>query len=699
MAGERARPRPRRPALVLVALAGRGRADERVRDRPRHGSLALRLRGRRRDRGAQPAPRALARSLRRALVRPAGAALVGPPPLERDRRRRARRRRIPGLAGGRRGRPGALARALPRAVGALRARRQEPFPAGLLVALAGGQRAPPRLCAPPARSRVRARLPARTADPGPQPGARAARSAHGMNALRTRMGSIRWPSATWPALGALALGLAVVLLRPPIPIDETRYLEVFHESLRGNPVLLRLLGEPYAEKPPLLFWVARLLTWLAGPRAGAMRCVPLIAAAAPVLIVGRLGQRLGLTLAGWCQAALWIGSLSTQFLHFDPLLTLSVWAAMDAWLRRSTTGFTLWSAAALLAKGPVAYLFLIPFAWSLAPLRERRPGDTARTALALVLALVPLAAWAITAATMGGEDFARALLWDRWAGRVAGETHHARGLFFYLPVVLVGSLPATALLFRRKGPLDEGVAREWSRRIGWSLVVILVLFTLISGKQAHYLEPAVPGLALWLAWRIESRPDELPRLRFGIRVHAALFLCLAVVLAVFLPRATTSVGTHGSDLIASGGFAWPLAITAGIALLALACTWVARLGARELLALGFLGVGLAALPLHWLGGELLFPHRLADALQSGPEKVAYLGSSHHGVYALLSPVPEVEKLRDAVEVSSWSLRNPESLVVADPKELGDQVPPGLVVVARDVVHRTPVLVLRRGRDS
>jgi 4-amino-4-deoxy-L-arabinose transferase-like glycosyltransferase len=511
-----------------------------------------------------------------------------------------------------------------------------------------------------------------------------------------RTGPVRWPPATWPALGALAFGLAVVLVRPPIPIDETRYLEVFHESLRGNPLLLRLLGEPYAEKPPLLFWVARLLTWLAVPPDVALRCVPPLAAAATVLVVGRLGQRLGLGLAGWLQAVLWIGSLSAQFLHFDPLVTLAVWAAMDAWVRRSAAGFTLWSAAALLAKGPVAYLFLIPLAWSLSPLREWRAGDTARAARALALALVPLAAWAIAAATLGGEDFARALLWDRWAGRVASSAPHARPLYFYLPIVLVGSLPATPLLFRRAGRLDEGGAREWSRRLGRTLVAILLLFTLIRGKQAHYLEPAVPGLALWLAWRIESRPEELAPLRLGIRAHVSLFLCMAVVGALFLPRAAPSVGTHGRDLLDGGGFALPLALTAGIALLALASTWTARLGARGLLVIGFLGVSLAALPLHWLGGELLFPHRLADALQSGPEKVAYLGSSHHGVYALLSPSPEVEKLDDALELGSWSERNPDSLVVADSKALGEEVPRGLVVVARDVVHRTPVLVLRRG---
>jgi len=485
-------------------------------------------------------------------------------------------------------------------------------------------------------------------------------------------------------------------MRPPLPIDETRYLEVFHESLRGSPLLLRLLGEPYAEKPPLLFWVARTLTWLPIPPDFALRCLPALSAAASVLVVERLGRRLGLTLAGWLQAGLWIGSISGQFLHFDPLVTLSVWAAVDAWVRRSELGFTAWSAAALLAKGPVAYLFLIPLVWSLTPLRAWRPGDKARAARGLALALIPLAAWAISAAALGGKEFGQALLWDRWAGRVAGNVAHARGLYFYVPVVLVGSLPATFLLFGRRQPQDEGGAREWSTRLGWALLGILVLFTLIRGKQAHYLEPAAPALALWLAWRIESRPHELRLLRMGARAQFGLLLVLAALGALLLPRAAASVGTRGSDLIAARGFLLPMAIVAFIAVLGLVATTRQRLSAHGLLIVTLCGMSAGALPIHWLAGELLFPHELAEALRSSSAKVAYLGSSHHGVYALLAPTPELDRLNDAVELSSWSELHPDSLVLVDPKALGEQVPPGLVVVARDVVHRAPVLVLRRG---
>jgi len=48
------------------------------------------------------------------------------------------------------------------------------------------------------------------------------------------------------------------------------------------------------------------------------------------------------------------------------------------------------------------------------------------------------------------------------------------------------------LLFRR-APRSDAV---WRGRTAWSLVAILLAFTLISGKQAHYLIPAHPALAV-----------------------------------------------------------------------------------------------------------------------------------------------------------------------------------------------------------
>ena len=58
----------------------------------------------------------------------------------------------------------------------------------------------------------------------------------------------------------LFLSLAVVAIaltiRPPLPVDETRYLAVAWDMwLKGNYLVPHLNGAPYSHKPPLLFWL------------------------------------------------------------------------------------------------------------------------------------------------------------------------------------------------------------------------------------------------------------------------------------------------------------------------------------------------------------------------------------------------------------------------------------------------------------
>ncbi|MBI2235329.1 MAG: glycosyltransferase family 39 protein, partial [Micavibrio aeruginosavorus] len=65
-----------------------------------------------------------------------------------------------------------------------------------------------------------------------------------------------YPSLFVP-LSFLGMFLAVVLLRPLLPIDETRYVTVAWEMfLRHDPLApLTVNGTPYHHKPPLLFWL------------------------------------------------------------------------------------------------------------------------------------------------------------------------------------------------------------------------------------------------------------------------------------------------------------------------------------------------------------------------------------------------------------------------------------------------------------
>ena len=54
----------------------------------------------------------------------------------------------------------------------------------------------------------------------------------------------------------LVLVLGAIIMRPLLPIDETRYLSVAWEMhTSGSYLVPHLNGELYSHKPPLLFWL------------------------------------------------------------------------------------------------------------------------------------------------------------------------------------------------------------------------------------------------------------------------------------------------------------------------------------------------------------------------------------------------------------------------------------------------------------
>lgn len=496
-------------------------------------------------------------------------------------------------------------------------------------------------------------------------------------------------SARGPALCLLAVTLGVVLVRPPLPLDETRYLAVFRETLGSNPFLLRLLGLPYAEKPPLLFWLGRLLAQLPIAPETAQRLVPSLVGFLSVVFVTRLGRRAGLALAGWAQAALLLAFLPVQYVLFDPLLACCVWGAVDAWVARRDKLAWIGASAALLAKGPVALLFLATFFWTTLPLRGTREGNGKRALAILAPALLPLAAWAIGAAILGGPEFARALLWDRWAGRVVSSFAHQRALWFYVPVLLFGALPGTLVWL---APRQKG-APEWERRTELAVVALFVVFTLISGKQAHYLVPLGPALALLVAARVERSDAALRWLRVGVRAELGL-VTLAVLAAPFLRKALAhSAGTDGREFLAGPGLWLALGFSLACALAALVFVLRPR-PARALLAASVLGVGGAMLGAHAIAGEILYPHALERALRAYPERdLGFLGRAHYGVYEILAAPRRPERLRPEL-LEGWRRAHPTGLVLAEEEVLAGTIPDGLEPIAADTIHRIDVLLLR-----
>jgi 4-amino-4-deoxy-L-arabinose transferase-like glycosyltransferase len=309
----------------------------------------------------------------------------------------------------------------------------------------------------------------------------------------------------------LVVAVAGILARPLLPVDETRYLAVAWEMREGGHWLVpRLNGEIYSHKPPLLFWLINLV-WtftgvsefagrLVGPAFGAGSIVATAALARRLWPEdARVGGRAALVLAGTLPFTLYAG-----LTMFDSMLTLATVLGMTVLARPGPRAW-LWLGAALAfgayAKGPVILIHLVPAAL-LSPLwtGERWRAAALRLAKAVGVGLVIVGVWLVPALVTGGEEYSHAVLWTQSAGRMAASFAHERAVWFFVPL-----LPILLWPWLWSGGLWGGL-RHASLRADRGLrlcavwgAATLLLFSLISGKQVHYLIPALPAAALVVA--------------------------------------------------------------------------------------------------------------------------------------------------------------------------------------------------------
>lgn len=348
----------------------------------------------------------------------------------------------------------------------------------------------------------------------------------------------------WTPLGlwlvVMAAGLA---LRPPLPVDETRYLAVAWEMWRdGNFLVPHLNGEAYSDKPPLLFWLINLGWGIFGVNEWWPRMVAPLFGLGSLFLTGALARRLWPESEETALAAPLIlfgcvfWALYTTLTMFDMILTFftltGLLGVVSAWRGGGLRGFALLAAGiglGVLTKGPAILVHVLPVAllapwWGpgLGPAPAWGWGRWYGGVLAALLSGAALAlAWAVPAALAGGEAYAQAIFWGQSAGRMVESFAHGRPWWWYVAI-----LPPMILPWTVWPPLWRGLAGlPWSDGgvrfcLGWFAAAFAV-FSLISGKQPHYLLPLFPALALIAAHALPGQGRRLDLRVPGLAAAAA----------------------------------------------------------------------------------------------------------------------------------------------------------------------------------
>lgn len=336
--------------------------------------------------------------------------------------------------------------------------------------------------------------------------------------------------------------------------DEPRYAAVGRAMAQtGQFVTPVLWGQPWFEKPPLLYWMtaAGTATGL-GPELSARLPVALFSllclAASYFLLRREFGSRaaavsvtLLATSAGW----LAYSDLCLTDLPMAGCFSLAVFAALPLVRLQSEIGHTAGRFAAIgallglatLAKGLVPIALAVPFFWFLRRLWRQ-------WWVAIVAFLAVALPWYVAVYQANGDTFLQQFFWKQEIQRIYSPVlQHVQPWYYYFPILLFALFPWTPLagLLARRGT-------AWDRRRRFLAAIVcfgFLLFSISINKLPGYLLPLLPSLFALIGAQFENR--TIAQTSRWWLLPCALLIAAVPLLAPMLPL-SLSIGhlTFGS---------------------------------------------------------------------------------------------------------------------------------------------------------
>lgn len=353
------------------------------------------------------------------------------------------------------------------------------------------------------------------------------------------------------ALATVATSFFLMLGRSLLfDVDEGAFSQATLEMFqRGDFLSTYLNGSPRYDKPILIYWLQAVSVSLFGVHEFAFRLPSAVCAALWSGCIYAFTRRFYDARAAAIATIVMAGSVGVYAIGraatADALLNLLICAAMfSAWLHLDT-GERKWLYAThaaiglgFLAKGPVA--ILIPLAVTfLFCLMRRDLATWARATFdwrGLLLFAVLALPWYAVILTRDGWGFFNGFFMRHNVGRFGGPLHgHAGSLVYYIPVVLIGLLPFTALLV----PLARRVRGLWREDLPCYLLLwfafVFVFFSLSGTKLPHYMLYGTSGLFVLLG-ALAARQETLSAsVLIPALLGLAVLLGLPKIIVLLLP--------------------------------------------------------------------------------------------------------------------------------------------------------------------
>ncbi|MBU0996161.1 MAG: glycosyltransferase family 39 protein [Proteobacteria bacterium] len=328
--------------------------------------------------------------------------------------------------------------------------------------------------------------------------------------------------------------------------DEPRYLQVSWEMATSHHYAIpQINAKPYTHKPPLFFWLSIMTSRLTGFET-ASRWVTALASLGTILLTffacrKYFSSQTGFTAAlilmtsGLYTLLMYTGNLDILLTFF---VTLSVYAFME-WESRKKTSFLLISyiscGLGILTKGPVA--LLIPWitflVWTVLKYYKKEAPDYGHLIWGPVLSLAVVLLWLVPAGISGGKEYIDEIVFRQNVGRTVNSFAHKRPWHYFLVNFPLCALPWTFMI---PAAVSHFKLKEKNKLFSLSLIwfaVVLIFFSLMSGKRERYVLPAFPAFSMIIAYLFSASQNR--KLTTGFFYFTAAFTYLALFIVTLFP--------------------------------------------------------------------------------------------------------------------------------------------------------------------
>ncbi len=354
----------------------------------------------------------------------------------------------------------------------------------------------------------------------------------------------------------LILYVGLLPVMPLMEPDESRYSLIPRSMNKsGDYITPRLKEALYLEKPPLAYWAAALSFKIFGETEFSSRLFAALCAWGCILLVFSMGTYFRDGPAGLYGAAV----LTTSLYHFAVgrinildmpvafFLSLAIWSGYRNFAGTDKKGwlylFYAMSALAFLTKGLIGIVFpaAIIIVWLVCVKRWREVWRLL-SPLGIIIFLVLTLPWLVLIQQAHG-DFLRFFFIQEHFQRYTSDIHqHGEPFYYYVPVLILGTLPWCAFLFQalpgRGAAGQEELFFKWEERVFLLVWIgfIILFFSLSSSKLIPYVAAVFLPLALFQG-RIFSRYEARPRVdkvfawvKLPVLIQSLVFILALILL-------------------------------------------------------------------------------------------------------------------------------------------------------------------------